>query len=78
MSEYEDYSPTEYDQLRSEGEDLDQKQSDLLTRKGWKHTSNTPGCYWVWYKDTKRYGRLMGDASLAFSMQENLDAFYDG
>ncbi len=26
---------------------------DYLRSKGWKHTSTTPGCFWLWCKDVE-------------------------
>jgi hypothetical protein len=34
--------------LRREAEDLRDKWLEL---NGWKHTSQTPGCFWMWRKD---------------------------
>ena len=39
------------DDARHEREMLEFQVDALLRRKGWAHTSTTPGCLWLWTKE---------------------------
>lgn len=38
----------EYEKLEDQAEELKFAQDAFLRRHGWKYTSRTPGCYWMW------------------------------
>jgi len=39
------------DEYKSSLEDLRYEAEAHLRKNGWKHTSDTPGCYWMWEKE---------------------------
>lgn len=39
------------DEYKSAVEDLRHEAEAHLRKSGWKHTSSTPGCYWMWEKE---------------------------
>ena len=48
----------------------------FLRAKGWRHTSSTPGCFWLWEKTID--GRtFLTDRTHALGIQEALDAAAD-
>ncbi len=51
---------------------LDARAGGCLRAKGWKHTSSTPGCYWMW---TREIGGItyMVDLAVAIRIQRHLD-----
>lgn len=60
------------DDVRSAREDLDTEVAGFLRGKGWKHTSSTPGCYWMWEKEVD--GRLLlVEESMALNIQSHLE-----
>jgi len=64
---------TEVDEIRYQGEMLDHRIDAFLRSKGWKHTSSTPGCIWLWEREIG--GRLMlVDRATALSAQAEIEA----
>lgn len=51
--------------------DLEQAKSRYLRSHGWKYTSSTPGCIWLWVKKTPIGETIMVDTGLALSMQRH-------
>jgi hypothetical protein len=47
-------------------------QQTALRAAGWKHTSSTPGSYWMWEKEMEGKTYLV-DQATAVRIQENLD-----
>ena len=47
-----------------------------LRRKGWKHTSSTPGCYWLWEKALPdgRVALVSRDIAVRFERNWEADA----
>lgn len=44
----------------------------FLRSRGWKHTSSTPGCYWLWEREWK--GKtLLVSRDLALSMEDQFE-----
>ncbi len=65
--------PTVFDAVRFERDQLDAREAEGLRRKGWKHTCNVPGSYWLWEK-TLRDGRtVLVEQKLAVGIQEAAD-----
>ena len=56
-----------------EREQLDFREDAMLTRLGWKHTSNTPGCYWLWQRTLDDGRVVLVDKANAISMSEYLE-----
>lgn len=44
----------------------------LLTERGWKYTSSTPGCYWLYEKKLPDGRTVLCTQDLAISMEKNL------
>lgn len=59
-------------QIEAERKDLDYRTEAYLRARGWEHTSQTVGCYWMWFKTVngKHYGCSTDDA---FRIQDNID-----
>lgn len=54
-------------------EQLDEQAAAYLRSKGWKHTSSTPGCYWMWEREIG--GRtLLVELATAVRIQSHQDA----
>jgi hypothetical protein len=51
---------------------LRQRTEAYLSAKGWEHTSQTVGSYWMWFKTVggRQYGCSTEDA---FRIQDNID-----
>ena len=39
---------SDYIEIRQKASDLQSAKDDYLRAHGWKSTSSTPGCYWMW------------------------------
>ena len=50
--------------------EVDHTRDKFLRSRGWHHTSNTPGSYWLWCRE---WGgtTLMVSADTAFAMERN-------
>lgn len=48
-----------FDVIDAEIEQQDFKKDALLRKRGWQHTSSTPGCIWLWKKEIKGHGMVM-------------------
>lgn len=53
---------------------LEDATRNYLKARGWKHTSSTPGHYWVWEKLLPDGRTVLASQELAVSMQHCLDA----
>lgn len=51
--------------------ELERLTNQYLHSHGWKYTSNTPGCLWLWQKATEDGRILLVDTSTALSMQQH-------
>lgn len=66
--------------FRDKEQELEDEKEAFLRKAGWKHTSNTPGAFWVWLKDiayrgvTRTYAMPL---ELALKMQEHLEIMSD-
>lgn len=58
--------------IEADRRELDDRTEAYLRAKGWKHTSQTVGCYWMWFKtiNGQSYGCSTADA---FRIQDSLD-----
>jgi len=43
-----------------------------LRSRGWQHTSDTPGCYWLWIKPVDQGRTAMCDRSTAMTIERAL------
>lgn len=60
-------------EARHQREMLGYREDNFLRRKGWKHTSGTPGSFCMWEREID--GRvLLVDKAHALGIQEHLDA----
>lgn len=51
-------------------------EDEFLRRRGWKHTSDTPGCFWMWQREID--GKVYSvSKSTALSMEEINDVHED-
>ena len=66
----------EHEQIRYARERLEYREADWLRRKGWKSTSATPGCLWMWEKEIDGRVILLSQATAAY-MQAEIDANAD-
>jgi hypothetical protein len=65
-----------YDDIRIAESDLEELKSRYLRARGWKHTSTTPGCYWLWEKtlvDERGVRVALVDLDTAVRLQQHLD-----
>lgn len=69
------------DDVRHEREMLEYEVDAFLRKKGWEHSSSTPGCYWLWSKEltwTNLAGQkvtryVLTDKATALSLQSAMD-----
>ncbi len=54
-------------------EQLNFKKDAWLRKKGWNHTSGTPGCLWLWKKEIPSHGVVLVNRDSAIWMQNWLD-----
>jgi hypothetical protein len=52
---------------------LDYRIAAYLRKKGWKHTSSTPGSIWLWEKKLDDDRTVLVDTKAAIHMQEYLE-----
>ena len=66
-----------------EREALSLRADNWLREQGWRHTSNTPGCYWLWTRPVPPHAAteavpagtlILCDQKLALLMQGRIDA----
>lgn len=58
--------------VRHEREAIEFRIDDFLRRAGWKQTSSTVGCFWMWQREID--GRVfLVEKSMALAIQGNLD-----
>ena len=58
--------------VHHEREMLEFKVDDFLRRAGWKSTTSTVGCFWLWERTIE--GRVyLVEKEMALSIQANLD-----
>jgi len=68
---------TDYDDIREAGEaryqrqQLDFRVEAWLRREGWKHTSDTPGCFWMWQRALPDGRVVLVDRAMAISLTEH-------
>lgn len=67
---------------RYEREQLGFREAAWLRAKGWKHTSSTPGCFWLWMKTIEPPHAtqacpagtvILVDQDMALTLQERMD-----
>jgi hypothetical protein len=65
------YVANRIDELRRDADDLRNK---WLRENGWKHSSQTPGCFWMWRK-----GEFFCDTDTAERIQriQTADEYFD-
>jgi hypothetical protein len=56
--------------IEQEKSQLGYATADFLRSRGWKSTSSTPGCYWLWTREWKGM-TLMVSQDMAFAMERN-------
>ena len=60
-----------YNEVTFAQNELQFTQERYLRSHGWEHTSDTPGCLWLWRKKTPKGEFLLVDTSTAISMQSH-------
>lgn len=63
---------TEIDEIQRLRARADNKQNNWLVRRGWEHTSSTPGSYWMWRKEWEGKTFLVEEQTAA-RIQEHCD-----
>lgn len=58
-----------------EREQLEFKVDAFLRNRGWKSTSNTPGCYWLWERKLEDGRVALVNKELALSMERQFEAW---
>jgi hypothetical protein len=61
------------EKIKGDEEKIIKRKREYLTRSGWKDTSSTPGCYWMYEKEWDGKTFLV-DVGTAFRIQSQLDA----
>jgi hypothetical protein len=61
------------EKIKSDEEQIINRKLEYLTKAGWKHTSSTPGCYWMHEKEWEGKTFLV-DTGTAFRIQSGWDA----
>jgi hypothetical protein len=64
-----------FDKIEAAEEQVKSSKEALLRRYGWKHTSSTPGCYWLWEKAMPDGRTLLvtTEIALRFAREEATD-----
>lgn len=62
------------DKIQTLEHELKYAKEDRLRKAGWKYTSATPGCYWLWEKKLEDGRTILVDDSFAHTLQDHLDA----
>jgi hypothetical protein len=58
-----------YHELERLREEVGFAEERYLRSHGWEHTSDTPGCLWLWKKTTPNGETLLVETGTAISMQ---------
>lgn len=64
--------PTSVDDIRGAQQSLHWKAEAHLRASGWKHTSSTPGSYWMWEREIE--GRIF---LVEFESAMRIQAYYE-
>lgn len=71
-----------FNAIKDAENELERVQHEYLRATGWTYTSDTPGCLWLWQKETPESRRKKGapagrvmllDTDTAFAMQRHWD-----
>lgn len=62
-----------HDNIREANDDAALLEDNYLRQKGWKHTCESPGCYWVWEKTMPDDRVAIVSKSLALTFQRIWD-----
>jgi hypothetical protein len=67
-----EFSDLECVQIRCAEDNLEARKEVYLLKSGWDHSCQTPGSYWMWFKevDGRQYGCSTADA---FRIQASAD-----
>lgn len=68
----------EYNRIELAHEELRRQSTKLLISRGWEHTSQTPGCLWMWSKKLVDGRTILVDKPRALMMEAHLcGEFYE-
>ena len=62
------------DAIKQAHDDADRKLHNLLRTRGWKYTSDTPGCFWLWEKQLPDGRTLLLTAKMAVTCERMIDS----
>lgn len=62
-------SKLSYQQVLDARNEAEETARRYLRSHGWKHTSSTPGCLWMWEKATEDGRIILTDTKTAVAMQ---------
>lgn len=60
------------EKIREHSLELNDLRQRYLHEHGWRYTSSTPGCLWLWVKDIPKYGPIWATEEMALSMQMDI------
>jgi hypothetical protein len=61
------------DNIAMKRQELDWEEEAHLRKKGWSHTCDVPGSFWLWSKVLKTGRTILVDRSLALRIQSTID-----
>ena len=59
-------------EIKEAHDDADYKTDKILYQRGWTHTSNTPGSYWLWQKELPDGRTVLVNRNMAVEFEKDL------